>query len=49
MEGFIHSSSIMMHFSKLPDPRKARNQLYSLHDIIVTCFMQSRPLTCRSS
>ncbi|KAG6559769.1 hypothetical protein RHABOEDO_001248 [Candidatus Rhabdochlamydia oedothoracis] len=34
MEGFIHSSSIMMHFSKLPDPRKARNQLYSLHDII---------------
>ncbi|KAG6559021.1 hypothetical protein RHABOEDO_000758 [Candidatus Rhabdochlamydia oedothoracis] len=36
MEGFIHSSSIMMHFSKLPDPRKTRNQLYSLHDIIST-------------
>ncbi|WP_215217096.1 transposase family protein [Candidatus Rhabdochlamydia sp. W815] len=35
MEGFIHSSSIMMHFSKLPDPRKALNQLYSLHDILV--------------
>ncbi|WP_220017784.1 ISAs1 family transposase [Candidatus Rhabdochlamydia oedothoracis] len=39
MEGFIHSSSIMMHFSKLPDPRKARNQLDSLHDIISTSIL----------
>jgi predicted transposase YbfD/YdcC len=39
MKEFIHSSSIMMHFSLLPDPRKARNQLYSLHDIISTSIL----------
>ena len=32
-------SSIMIAFSKLPDPRSVRNRLYSLQDIICTAIM----------
>lgn len=39
MDRPIQSSSIMLHFSILPDPRKQRNQLYPLHDIISTAIL----------
>ena len=35
----IEQSSFMQYFSVLPDPRKPRNQLYSLSDIISTAIL----------
>jgi predicted transposase YbfD/YdcC len=35
----IQSSSIMIHFSVLTDPRKPRNQLYSVYDLISTAIL----------
>lgn len=35
----MSESSIMVAFSRLPDPRKPRNQLYSLQDILCTAIM----------
>ena len=35
----IEQSSFMQHFSVLPDPRKIRNQLYPLSDIISTSIL----------
>ncbi len=35
----IHSSSVMIHFSILSDPRKPRNQLYTVHDLISTTIL----------
>ena len=35
----IHSSSVMIHFSILPDPRKPRNQLYTVYDLISTTIL----------
>lgn len=37
----IQSSSIMLHFSILPDPRKQRNQLYTIHDLISTSILST--------
>jgi hypothetical protein len=34
MDRSIETTSIILHFSHLPGPRKQHNQLYSLHDII---------------
>ena len=39
MDQSIENTSIMLHFSDLPDPRKQRNQLYLLHDIISTAIL----------
>jgi len=38
----IQSSSIMLHFSILPDPRKQRNQLYTIHDLISTSILSQK-------
>lgn len=35
----IEQSSFMQYFSVLPDPRKPRNQLYPLSDIISTTIL----------
>ena len=35
----IQSSSVMIHFSVLSDPRKPRNQLYSVYDLISTTIL----------
>ena len=41
MDHSIQTSSILMHFSILPDPRKTRNQLYSLSDIVSTAILST--------
>lgn len=41
MDQSIHTTSIMLHFSILPDPRKIRNQLYPLSDIISTAILST--------
>ena len=41
MDSLIASSSVMIYFSVLPDPRKLRNQLYSLHDLISTSILST--------
>lgn len=35
----MSESSIMIAFAKLPDPRRDRNRLYSLQDILCTAIM----------
>lgn len=35
----LQSSTIMLHFSVLTDPRKPRNQLYSVYDLISTTIL----------
>jgi len=35
----IQSSSFMMHFSVLTDPRKPRNQFYSVYDLVSTAIL----------
>lgn len=39
MNGLMSQSSIVVAFSQLPDPRKPRNQLYSLEDLISTSIL----------
>jgi hypothetical protein len=41
MDSSIQNTSIMLHFSVLPDPRKPRNQLYTIYDIISTAILSS--------
>jgi len=41
MVSLINQSSVMVAFSALPDPRKPRNQLYSLLDIVTTSILAS--------
>lgn len=35
----IQSSSLMIHFSVLPDPRKPRNQFYTVYDLVSTAIL----------
>lgn len=41
MDPSIQKTSIMLHFSILPDPRKPRNQLYPLSDIVSTAILST--------
>lgn len=38
-QNIIKETSIMCSFSVLPDPRKSRNQLYSLFDIVTLAIL----------
>ena len=39
MSCFMSNTTVMVAFSKLPDPRQPRNQLYSLQDIVSTAIL----------
>ena len=39
MHSLMSESSIMIAFSKLPDPRRPRNQIYSLEDLVSTSIL----------
>ena len=39
MASIMSKSSIMISFSKLPDPRSLRNRIYTLEDIICTAIL----------
>lgn len=39
IDQLIHSSSLMIYFSVLPDPRKPRNQFYSVFDLLSTTIL----------
>ena len=42
MDSSIQNTSIMLHFSVLPDPRKPRNQLYTIYGIMSTVIRKWR-------
>lgn len=39
IDQLIHSSSLMIYFSVLPDPRKPRNKFYSVFDLLSTTIL----------